>query len=69
MDKLILIIQKNSMSNRQIALRAGIDTSVIYNIVNGKKKDINFSTACKLADALEVSLDELRDEDSEKETN
>lgn len=62
MEKLINLIQTTDMTNRQIALKASIDTSVIYNIVNRKKKDITFSTACKLADALEVSLDDLREE-------
>lgn len=61
MNKLREYIKKSSMTNRQIALKAGIDTSVIYNIVNNKKKDINFSTACKIADVLEVSLDEFRE--------
>lgn len=60
MEKLIKSIQKNKMTKRQIALEAGIDTSIIYNIVNGKKKDITFSTACKLADALGVKVDDLR---------
>lgn len=62
MEKLISKIKNSEMTNRQIALRAGVDTSVIYNIVNNKKKDINFSTACKLADVLEISLDDLREE-------
>ncbi|WP_423189444.1 helix-turn-helix domain-containing protein [Alkalibacterium sp. f15] len=62
MKKIIKLIKENESTNRQIALRAGIATPVIYNIVNGQKKDINFTTACKLADALEVSLDELREE-------
>lgn len=62
MEKIIEKIQTSEMTNRQIALKAQLDTSVIYNIVNRKKKDITFSTACKLADALDVSLDELREE-------
>lgn len=69
MKKMIKLIKENPSTNRQIALKAGVDTSVIYNIVNGKKKDINLSTACKLADALDVSLDELRDKNSNKKTN
>lgn len=69
MKKIIKIIENNDLSNRQIALRAGVDTSVIYNIVNGKKKHIQFDTACKLADALEVSLDELREDSMDGKKN
>lgn len=62
MKKIKQLIQNNHLTKRQIAIRAGIDTSVIYNVVNGKKKTIEFDTACKLADALEVSLDDLRED-------
>ncbi|OJF91404.1 hypothetical protein [Alkalibacterium sp. 20] len=60
--KIIMLIKENKLTNRQIVVKVGIVTLVIYKIVNGKKKDINFSIACKSADALGISLDVLREE-------
>lgn len=67
MRKIIRLIKENGLTNRQIALRAGLSSPIIYNIVNGKKKDINFTTACKLADALEVSLEDFREDKNNDE--
>lgn len=56
------IIKKSGMTANQIAKKAGIQHTIIYKLINGKIKNIYLSTAIKIADALEISLDEFREE-------
>lgn len=53
-----LLIEKE-MSQRELARRTGISPNTIGNI---KKKKISFEKMVKIADALDVSLDEFREE-------
>lgn len=57
------IIKKSGMTANQIAKKAGIQHTIIYKLINGKIKNIYLSTAIKIADALEISLDEFREEE------
>nr|DAN38168.1 MAG TPA: helix-turn-helix domain protein [Caudoviricetes sp.] len=45
------------MTQKALAEKAGISPNTIRNI---KTESISFKNMCKIADALEVSLDELR---------
>lgn len=49
------------MSKKELAKKTGISYNTIMNI---GKKDISFSKMVKIADALDVSLDEFRKEGS-----
>ena len=51
-----LLIEKG-MTQKALAEKAGISPNTIRNI---KTERISFKNMCKIADALEVSLDELR---------
>ena len=44
----------------KLCLKAGIGTAGIYRLRDGVIKDLQFETVKKIADALEVSLDEFR---------
>ena len=53
-----LLIEKG-MTQKALAAKAGISPNTIRNI---KTERISFKNMCKIADALEVSLDEFRKE-------
>lgn len=44
----------------KLCLKAGIGTAGIYHLRDGEVKDLYFDTVKKIADALEISIDELR---------
>lgn len=44
----------------KLCLKAGIGTAGIYRLRDGEVKDLYFDTVKKIADALDVSIDELR---------
>jgi transcriptional regulator with XRE-family HTH domain len=48
------------MTQRQFAERVGVNESFVSLVVNKQRFGVSFSTACKMADALNCSLDELR---------
>ena len=51
-----LLIEKG-MTQKALAEKAGISPNTIRNI---KTERISFKNMCKISDALEVSIDELR---------
>lgn len=56
-----LILKEKNMSWFQLSKLTGISQSTFSDFKKGRQNDILFSTAIKIADALEVSLDELAD--------
>jgi transcriptional regulator with XRE-family HTH domain len=50
--------KRAGLSPLALAERAGIDTAIVYRIESGKKMPA-FKTLCALAEALNVSLDDL----------
>ena len=44
----------------KLCLKAGIGPAGIYRLRDGEVKDLYFDTVKKIADALEISVDELR---------
>lgn len=44
----------------KLCLKAGVGTAGIYRLRDGVVKDLYFDTVKKIADALEISTDELR---------
>lgn len=55
------IIKKSGLTPHQVSKKAGIDHTVIYKLLSGERKDMYLSSAIKIADALEISLDEFRE--------
>lgn len=54
------ILTKKNMNQETLAKRAGIRSGIISDLKMGRIKKPSFELACKLADALEVSIVELR---------
>ena len=59
------VLQEKNVSQAKLARRAGIPQQTINKLATGKYSKHNnpsFNLVCKLADALEVSLDDFRKE-------
>lgn len=54
------IIKNKEITAKELAIKAKISPNTLYELKSGRNKDLQFKTVCKLADALEVSLDEFR---------
>ena len=54
------IRKEKGFSRYKLAKLSGLRDSTIQNIENDNDPNPTFKTMCKIADALEVSLDELR---------
>lgn len=57
-EKLLLL---KKMTQYELAKKMEVSTGTITELKMGRIKKPSFELACKIADALEVSLDELRD--------
>lgn len=62
MIKIRQLLDKKKMTPYALAMKAGVDPAMVYKLIKGKQSDILLSTAFKLADALEVDINELREE-------
>lgn len=48
------------MTKYALAKKAGLKQSLLIDLKAGRAKDIKLATAIKIADALDISLDEFR---------
>lgn len=53
------LAKERNMTIYQVAKKAGISKAIIYCLGTGSRKSMDLMTAVKIADALDVSLDEL----------
>lgn len=53
-------LNERGISNYKLSKKAHIGESTVSQFLNGKR-DINLETACKIADALDITLDMLRE--------
>ena len=58
-DKIQELCKNANLSVNKMCIKAGIRSSVLYDLKSGKKSDLNRKTAEKIATALEISVDEL----------
>ncbi|WP_193063405.1 helix-turn-helix domain-containing protein [Oceanobacillus oncorhynchi] len=58
------IMKEKGLTQYKLAKRAGVGTNTITYLKSGKINKPSFELMCKIADALEISLDELRKEDT-----
>ena len=56
------ILKIKKMNQEQLAKKMGVSSGTITDLKKGRIKKPSFELACKIADALEISLDELRKE-------
>lgn len=61
MNKVEKLRNKKEVSINGLAKLCRCSTSVIFDIEKGRIKNPSWNTMCKIADALNVSLDDLRD--------
>lgn len=62
MKKISQLLDRKNISPYALAIKAGVDPAMIYKLISGKQPDVLLSTAFKLADALEVDINEFREE-------
>ncbi|MFJ8064864.1 helix-turn-helix domain-containing protein [Psychrobacillus sp. NPDC096426] len=67
--KLKAIRESKGISRYRLSRIAGVNESTIQMIENSDDPNPTFKVMCKIADALEVSLDELRRNEDESITN
>lgn len=53
------LCKKEKMSIAKMCTKAGVSSSVIYDIKSGRKQGLNRKTAEKLAEVLNITVDEL----------
>ena len=59
-NKLKKILTKKQMTTYQLSKLTGISEQSFSKLRNGKSQDLIFSSVIKIADALDISLDEFR---------
>jgi putative transcriptional regulator len=59
-NKLKKILDEKQMTTYQLSKLTGISEQSLSKLRNGKSKDLVFSSVVKIADALDISLDEFR---------
>jgi transcriptional regulator with XRE-family HTH domain len=60
-DRLKALREQKDMTQQELAVKAGLAVSIVTKLEGGQTTDPRWSTVCALADALEVSISELRD--------
>ena len=60
MNKFQKLVDKSGMTYNQLAKKSGVDHAAIYRLKNGQTKDIALSKGFKIADALNIDVNELR---------
>lgn len=53
-------LNKKGWSVYKITKEAGLSKNLIYELKSGRINDMSFKNVCKIADTLEISLDEFR---------
>jgi putative transcriptional regulator len=60
-DKIEKILKDKNMTTYRLAKLSGVNKATLAHIKSGKVKKPLFETICKIADALEVDINELRE--------
>lgn len=59
-EKISLLLDKKGITQYELAKKMNVYTSTITDLKKGRIKKPSFELMCKIADALEVSLDVFR---------
>jgi len=59
-EQLNKIMQERNLNGSQLSKMAGVNRSFFSDLKTGKVKYLSWPNICKIADALEISTDELR---------
>ena len=60
-------IKEKNLTIYELTKKANIAQNTLYELKSGRANDLRFSTVCKIADALKISLDEFRTEEKHEE--
>lgn len=58
-ERIEQLCKRQSLSINKMCEKAGIRSSILYDIKSGKKQGVSRATAEKIANALRISVDEL----------
>ena len=59
-EQLNRIMQERNLNGNQLSKMSGVNRSFFSDLKSGKVKYLSWPNICKIADALEISIDELR---------
>ena len=59
-ERIEKILKEKDWSIYRLTKEAELSQNLLYEMKSGRSKNISFENMCKIADALEVSLDEFR---------
>lgn len=59
-SKIEVLLAQKKMTKYELAKRAGLNQNSLIDLKKGRKKSLKFADMVKIADALDVSLDEFR---------
>lgn len=59
-NKIEILLKEQKINQRQLAIKMNVHSSIITDLKKGRIKKPSFELMCKIADALEVSLDVFR---------
>lgn len=59
-EQLNKIMQERNLNGSQLSKMAGVNRSFFSDLNSGKVKYLSWQNMCKIADALDISLDEFR---------
>lgn len=59
--KIEKLIKEQNLNQEQLAKRMNVHSSIISDLKNGRINKPSFELMCKIADALDVSLDVFRE--------
>uniref|UniRef100_UPI001C931630 helix-turn-helix domain-containing protein n=1 Tax=Enterococcus casseliflavus TaxID=37734 RepID=UPI001C931630 len=62
-EKINMILEERNITAYALAKSVGIPTSHMTKILSGKVNDPRFNLVCRFADALNISIEELRKDD------
>ncbi len=60
-EKIEAVLNQKKLTQYQLAKKMGVSVSTITELKMGRINKPSFELMCKIADALEVSLDEFRE--------
>ncbi|WP_022795755.1 helix-turn-helix domain-containing protein [Bavariicoccus seileri] len=63
MNKLKKLVLKNGITPYKLSKKTGIDHSTIYRLISGEQEDILLQKAFRIADALGVDINDLREDE------
>ena len=56
-NRIDAILNEKNMTRAELIDRVGLDPSYMYKVIGGKKKNLNLTTAMKIAKALDYPLE------------